>query len=130
MEAMELMARREALGLDQAGLAAVMRWDKLALADCEAGTRETPAMVDAKLDELELARDTIAGILEDALPGDLPTYSSDGAFWARWPRFRGVPASVHRVATADALRSAKWAGIQARIVPASPTVAGQGTSTA
>lgn len=118
MDGVELSARREALGLDHRGLAAHLQWNETAVLECEAGSRETPAILDAKLDELELARDTIAGLLEDSLPGDLRTYSTDAVFWLDHPEFRGVPASIHRVAAADALRSARWAGIQARIVPA------------
>jgi hypothetical protein len=120
MEALELTARREALGLDQPGLAGLLRWATTAVLECEAGLRDTPALVDATLDQLELARDTLAGVLEDALPGDLRTYSTDADFWLDHPEFCGIPASVHRVAAADALRSAKWAGVQARIVLASP----------
>ena len=88
------------------------------MVDCETATRDIPTLVGAKLDQLELARDTIAGLLEDTLPGDLPTYATDAAFWNAWPHMRGIPATIHRVAAADALRSAKWAGIDARIVPA------------
>lgn len=124
MEALELTARREALGLDRATLAGLLRWEGVALVDCEAAKQHIPTLVDAMLDELELARDTIAGILEDTLPADLPTYSTDAAFWDAWPNMRGVPATIHRVAAADALRSARWAGMHARIVAAQPSTTG------
>jgi hypothetical protein len=130
VDAMELRARREALGLDTPNLAEALGWATETALECETAARVIPGWVASRLDELELARDTIAGVLEDSLPGDLRTYSTDAAFWSDWPEFRGLPALVHRVAAADALRSGKWAGIQARIVPASPTVAWQGTSTA
>lgn len=119
MDAMELVARREALGLDQAGLAGLLHWEAGAVKECEAASRDVSDQVDVKLDELELARDTIAGVLEDALPGDLRTYSTDESFWADWPEMRGVPAKIHRIAAADALRSARWAGVHTRIVAAS-----------
>jgi len=120
MDALELTARREALGLDQATLAGLLQWEVGAVVDCEAATRDIPTLVGAKLDQLELARDTIAGLLEDTIPGDLPTYATDAAFWNAWPDMRGIPATIHRVAAADALRGARWAGIHARIVPAPP----------
>jgi transcriptional regulator with XRE-family HTH domain len=129
MDALELRARREALGLDQATLAGLLHWDLVAVLDYETGEQDIPTLVDAKLDELELARDTIAGILEDTLPADLPTYATDTAFWSAWPDLRGIPATIHRVAAADALRSARWAGIHARIVPAEPDTAGQQPAT-
>lgn len=120
MDALELTARREALGLDQATLAGLLQWEVGAVVDCETATRDIPTLVGAKLDQLELARDTIAGLLEDTIPGDLPTYATDAAFWNAWPDMRGIPATIHRVAAADALRGARWAGIHARIVPAPP----------
>lgn len=120
MDALELTARREALGLDQATLAGLLQWEIVAVVDCETATRDIPTLVGAKLDQLELARDTIAGLLEDTIPGDLLTYATDTAFWTAWPDMHGIPATIHRVAAADALRSAKWAGIPARIV-AAPT---------
>jgi hypothetical protein len=129
MEALELTARREALGLDQATLARLLQWEIITVVDCEAAKRDIPTEVDAKLDELELARDTIAGILEDTLPAALPTYSTDAAFWSAWPDMRGIPATIHRVAAADALRSAKWAGIRARIVAAQPDSSQDPTTT-
>lgn len=116
MDAVELAARREALGLDRSGLAGLLQWEAEDVAECETAGREIPAEVDAKLDELEFARDTIAGILEDTLPAELATYWTDAAFWSAWPQMRGIPAVVHRVAAADALRSAKWAGIGTRII--------------
>lgn len=125
MDALELTARREALGLDQATLAGLLQWEVSAVVDCETATRDIPTLVDAKLDQLELARDTIAGLLEDTLPGDLPTYATDAAFWNAWPDMRGVPATIHRVAAADALRSARSAGIDTRIVAAQPDTTGQ-----
>ena len=95
MEALELTARREALGLDHDTLAGLLQWEIFTVVDCEAAKRDIPTEVDAKLDELELARDTIAGILEDTLPADFPTYSTDAAFWNAWPDMRGVPATIH-----------------------------------
>ena len=130
MDALELRARREALGLDKADLADVLGWKTATVVECETAARVVPGWVASRLDELEMARDTIAGVLEDSLPGDLVTYSTDAVFWAEWPEFRGIPAPVHRVAAVDALRSANWAGVRARIVPASPTDAGQGPSSA
>lgn len=118
MDGIELKARREALGLDNAGFAAALHLDTSAITEFEGTARGIPDSMATRLDKLELARDTIAGVLEDALPGDLATYATDAEFWSEWPEYHGVPASVHRVAAADALRSARWAGIQARIVPA------------
>lgn len=118
MEAIELIARREALGLDQAGLARLVAWQSSDVVECESGGRAVPEKLVSKLDELEQARDTIAGTLEDTLPADLATYADDASFWDAWPAMHGVPASIHRVAAADALRSARWAGIGTRIVAA------------
>ncbi len=118
MDALELTARREALGLDQEGLAKLLHWQTTTVVECEAAGRDITAEVDEKLEELEFARDTIAGVLEDSLPGDVCTYSTDEAFWAAWPQMRGVPAKIHRIAAADALRSARWAGVPTRIVAA------------
>ena len=89
MDALELVARREALGLDQEGLAGLLQWEVAAVVECEESRRDIPAEVAAKLDELEFARDTIAGVLEDSLPGDVRTYIDDDAFWAAWPQMRG-----------------------------------------
>ncbi len=129
MDALELTARREALGLAQATLAELLQWHVDTVVDCEAARRDIPNLVDAKLNELELARDTIAGVLEDTLSADLPTYATDVAFWNAWPDMRGVPATIHRVAAADALRSAKWAGIHTRIVAAPPDTTRQDPTT-
>ena len=118
MDALELVARREALGLDQEGLAGLLQWEVAAVVECEESRRDIPAEVAAKHDELEFARDTIAGVLEDSLPGDVRTYIDDDAFWAAWPQMRGVPAKIHRIAAAGALRSARWAGVHTRIVAA------------
>lgn len=118
MDPLELVARREALGLDSAHLAELLGWATVDVGECEAASRDIPAEVDAKLNELEFARDTIAGVLEDSLPGDVCTYYTDEAFWAAWPEMRGVPAGIHRIAAADALRSARWAGVHTRIVAA------------
>ncbi len=125
MEALELTARREALGLDQATLAGLLQVGGCHRGGLRGGQASTSRpWWDAKLNELELARDTIAGILEDTLPADLPTYSTDAAFWDAWPNMRGVAATIHRVAAADALRSARWAGMHARIVAAQPSTTG------
>ncbi len=120
MDAVELTARREALGLAAGDLARLLQWEADAVVRCESGGLGIPIEVDQKLDELEFARDTIAGVLEDTLPADLPTFATDEAFWAAWPQMRGVPVRIHRIAAADTLRSAKWAGIPARIVLAGP----------
>lgn len=123
MDAVELTARREALGLGVGDLARLLRWEADAVVRWESEGQDIPAAVETKLDELEFARDTIAGVLEDTLPGDLPTFATEEAFWAAWPQMRGVPVWIHRIAAADALRSAKWAGIPARIVLAGPATA-------
>jgi hypothetical protein len=120
LDAVELRARREALGLDEAGLADALHWKATSVLACEGAARTVPGWVASSIDLLEMARDAMAGALEDSLPADLRTYSNDAMFWAEWPEFAGIPAAVHRVAAADALRSGKWAGIDARIVSAEP----------
>lgn len=120
MDAVELTARREALGLEVGDLARLLHWETDTVVRCESDGQDIPAEVEKTLDELEFSRDTIAGVLEDTLPADLPTFATDEAFWAAWPQMRGVPVRIHRIAAADTLRSAKWAGIPTRIVLAEP----------
>jgi len=116
MEGIEMMARREALGLDRADMARVVGCDLALVAEFEEGRQPVLAHVEARLAALEFVRDQISGVLQRHLaPPVLTTYTSDDDFWQAWPDMDGVPACVHRVATADALRSLTWAGVEARI---------------
>jgi len=116
MDGIEAMARREGLGMDRLGLAGVLGCDEQTVEAFETGRQPVPISVEARLAGLEFARDQIAGVLEGRFtPPVLLTYINDQTFWQAWPGMEGVPVGVHRAATADALKSLRWAGLEARI---------------
>ena len=107
----EWLARREALGLGQAAMSAWVETSQNAWSQWETGARSPrdPVGVHMRVSELEdILEDLIAQIVADAVVGDdvveLVTYATDEAWWAASPGAgrAGLPAQLHRVATARA----------------------------
>ena len=107
----EWRARREALGLPQDVFAGLVGAKQDVVSKWEHGKRSPrdPVSVHMRMSELEdVMEDLIAQIVADAVVGDdvveLVTYATDEAWWAASPGARraGLPAQLHRVATARA----------------------------
>lgn len=128
MHGIEVLARMENLGLSRSELARLTNWQQSRVSEVVTARRRTPPHVAAKLEELAEVADQISEWLleagqaqNEATPGGsviVPSYTSDAAFWADWPEFDGVPASVHRAAALEAVRSLKEEGLPARLVDA------------
>lgn len=131
MHAIEVLARMENLGLSRSELAKLTSWQQSRISEVVAGRRNTPPHVTAKLEELAEVADQLAEYLleaglaqDEATPGGtviVPSYTDDADFWADWPEFDGVPASVHRAAALEAVRSLGEEGLLARLVDAGTT---------
>ncbi|MFT4187343.1 MAG: helix-turn-helix transcriptional regulator [Aeromicrobium sp.] len=128
MTPVELQARREALGMTQASLAALLGVTQGSVSHWEARRRPIPDGIDAELRDIEdYFAELVAEIadlvehasaLHDRPDIDFVTFTTDEAFWASDARARRLlaPASLHRVATAHAAWMAReeW-GIDVRI---------------
>ena len=111
-ESIEWRARREALGLPQDVYARLVGVSQDVVSKWEHGRRSPrdPVGVHMRMAELEdVMEDLIAQIVADGLvyggdPVELVTYASDEDWWAASPGARraGLPAQLHRVATARA----------------------------
>lgn len=107
MEPVELRARREALGLSQASLAAWLGNAQPTVSAWEKGTRTIPDGLDGELYELELRVLDLADQMIDACQavGEeavLLTFTDDGALSRAHPEMDGWPSALHRVAAARA----------------------------
>lgn len=110
-ESIEWRARREALGLPQDVYARLVGVSQDVVSKWEHGRRvpRDPVSVRMRLGELEdILEDLIAELVADVTVGgdpvELVTYASDEDWWAASPGARraGLPAQLHRVATARA----------------------------
>lgn len=117
-ESIEWRARREALGLPQDVYARLVGVSQDVVSKWEHGRRSPrdPVGVHMRMSELEdILEDLIAQIVADAVVGDdvgrlpgvaveLVTYATDEDWWAasHCARRAGLPAQLHRVATARA----------------------------
>lgn len=110
-ESIEWRARREALGLPQDVYARLVGVSQDVVSKWEHGRRvpRDPVGVHMRMAELEdVMEDLIGQIVADAVVGDdvveLVTYATDEDWWAASPGARraGLPAQLHRVATARA----------------------------
>ena len=134
MQGIEVLARMENLGLSRSELARLTNWQQSRVSEVVAARRRTPPHVASKLEELAAVADQISEWLleagqarNEATPGGavlVPSYTSDAAFWADWPEFDGVPASVHRAAAFEAVRSLQEEGLPARLVDAGEAESG------
>ena len=129
MNPIELIARREALGLTQRGLSAALIQPvaQTTLSRWEAGTRTIPAGVK---DELAMLEDQVATLAETLYEAGLrqhqaginpvlvPTFPTDQALGTTWPDLDGVAAVLHRVAAAEAMKMLQDDQVVAVIVPA------------
>ena len=106
-----LRSRREALGLPQAVLARLLGVSQNVVSSWEQTTRtpRDPVGVHMRVAELEdVMEDLIAQIVADVTVGgdpvELVTYATDEDWWAVSPGAgrAGLPAQLHRVATARA----------------------------
>ncbi len=110
MEAIELRARREALGMSQADLSKFLGTTQATISRWEGGKSPVGAAVSTELHELEALLvelvDNMVEAVEDVLAsGQLPalvTHATDESFWSAHPEHEGTPALLHRVATATA----------------------------
>lgn len=111
VESIEWRARREALGLSQDAYAAWIGTSQAAVSNWEHGRRppRDPVSVRMRVSELEdIMEDLIAQVVADVSvevgPVVLVTYATDAAWWAASPGAEraGLPAQLHRVATARA----------------------------
>ena len=112
MEAIELKARREALGLSQAELAAYLGITQSALSQREVGRKPIPEGFHQELAGLEEVflqlLDRLAELAESKSAKlhspqvELATYATDAGMWAKEPELQGVPSALHRVASAHA----------------------------
>ncbi len=116
MSPIELRARREALGLNQSDLAAVLRVGQNTVSQWETGKRPIGGDVDDELTDLEESVERIADLacraIESAHRSGIPGavlygYRLDRQLWAEIPETDGLPVVVHRVALARARRLAK-----------------------
>jgi len=107
---LEVQARREAVGLDQASFARTLCVDAGVVAMIEASAEPVPEWVEHQLSRLEAVSTHVSSsefltLSEHRAYELFPriwTYSSDERFWAAWPMFNGVPAAVHRASAAYA----------------------------
>ena len=111
VEPVEWRSRREALGLSQDAYAAWIGTSQAAVSNWEHGRRSPrdPVSVHMRVSELEdIMEDLIAQVVADVSvevgPVVLVTYATDAAWWAASPGAEraGLPAQLHRVATARA----------------------------
>ena len=111
VESIEWRARREALGLPQDVFARLIGASQDVVSKWEHGRRSPrdPVGVHMRVSELEdIMEDLIAQIVADVTVGgdpvELVTYATDAAWWAASPGAEraGLPAQLHRVATARA----------------------------
>jgi len=122
MDPLEITARREALGMSQAKLAEWLPWKTSRVSEAQSGRRAWPDWATARLEEAEELADQIAetlyeaGLAQGQSPALVPSYADDQAFWDDWPDLDGLPACVHRVAAAEALKMLRDEGVPARIV--------------
>jgi transcriptional regulator with XRE-family HTH domain len=105
--AIELRARREALGLSQQQLASAIHVAQSTLAQWESGKRRIPG-IRPELNVLEaLVEDFIDDLVDQVNTGgaeSLRTYLADTDWWATDPAANALalPAALHRVAAARA----------------------------
>ena len=111
VESIEWRARREALGLPQDVFARLIGASQDVVSKWEHGRRSPrdPVGVHMRVSELEdIMEDLIAQIVADVTVGgdpvELVTYAADEDWWAVSPGAEraGLPAQLHRVATARA----------------------------
>lgn len=130
MDPIEIKARREALGLNQEDMAALLGVKQITVSQWEAGLRSPrdPADVALRLAQIEEIQEKIIDDLcelaehssgvRDTPNVVLHTYRTNDAYWEADAEARenGWPAVLHRSACAWARRILEEDGIQARIV--------------
>lgn len=118
MDPIEIKARREALGLNQEDMAAILGVKQITVSQWEAGLRSPrdPADVALRLANIEDVHDKIiddlceaaehASAVRDAPTVEIVTYRTDAAYWEADAEARenGWPAVLHRCAAAWAKR--------------------------
>ncbi len=125
MTPLELLARREGLGLSQASLAGVLGNGQNTISQWEHGRRRIPDGLDGELAEVEEWLEDLADRMLDACeqvheagePPSIISYRDDRAFWAAHPEWDGMPSELHRVAAARAVVAARDEGIEVTILP-------------
>lgn len=130
MDPIEIKARREALGLNQEDMAAILGVKQITVSQWERGTRSPrdPAEIAMRLGQIEKIHDKIidrlceigehSSSVRDTPEVVLHTYRTDEAYWAADAEARenDWPAVLHRSACAWARRILEAEdGIQARI---------------
>lgn len=120
MDALEFLARREAIGMSQSALADWLGVAQSTVSNWEKGRRGIPDGVDADLEELELRVLDLADQMIDAclMVGDaaaLISFTDDASLAAAHPEMDGWPAALHRVACARAAAELRVEGHRVRI---------------
>ena len=129
MDPIEIKARREALGLNQEEMAAILGVKQITVSHWETGLRKPrdPADVALRLAQIEEIQEKIIDDLcelaehssgvRDTPEVVLRTYRTNDAYWEADAEARenGWPAVLHRSAGAWARRILEEDGIQARI---------------
>ena len=127
VQPIEIVARRDALGLSQVKLAQWLPWKHTRISEAEQGKRLWPSWATERLKGAEDILDSIAETLLGAGLAQMasgagaviiPTYFNDQEFWADWPDLDGLPAGVHRMAAVEAMKSLRDEGVEVRIIDA------------
>ncbi|MDR1294907.1 MAG: helix-turn-helix domain-containing protein [Bifidobacteriaceae bacterium] len=111
-----LMARREALGLNQSQLGRLLGVSQVTISTWEHGRRRgrgaIPPAIGGQLLELEAISDQLTALAVEAVMAaddgaedlTLRSFLTDEDLWDAHPELEPVPAAVHRVAMAAAAR--------------------------
>lgn len=120
----ELIARREALGFTQSGLASWLDVKQPSVQAWESGKTRVPQFAVDALAELEEIVDELvdAMVAQGREIEDLAIliHATDESLWEAHPEMGelGVPALTHRIAAARAARILRREGVDAVILPA------------
>ena len=111
MTPIELQARREALGLSQSLLAAVLDVKQATISRWESGDRGIPEFAESRIVDMENAVESLIermlALATEHGADVLIVHGDDAAFWRAHPEMDGWPAALQRVAAARALVEAR-----------------------
>lgn len=110
IQAIELVARREALGFSKQEMAAYLGIHQPNYSNMEQGKRAFPFGALSEIMRLEQIVDDLVDrmvelveqVVEQGQEPALVTHATDQSFWAAHPEHDGLPARLHRIACARA----------------------------